>query len=90
LVAHDRSTASFLVFLHLWSRTEAGTVEVATSYETMATSTGLSKRTVQKAVGHLERRGLIAVRRAYATAVPQYRVRTPWTRKRTAVRRAGA
>jgi hypothetical protein len=80
LVCHDRSAASFLVFLHLWSETNAGTQHVATSYQSIATSIGLSKRSVQNGVARLAERRLVTVRRAYATAVPEYRVRRPWTR----------
>jgi hypothetical protein len=82
LVGHDRSTAGFLVFLYLWSETDGGTHSFATGYESMATGIGLSKRTVQDAVGLLAGRGLIAVKRAYATALPEYHVRKPWTRRR--------
>jgi hypothetical protein len=81
LVGHDRSTAAFLVFLYLWNETDGGTHSFATGYESMAVSIGLSKRTVQNAVALLAGRGLIIIKRAYATALPEYYIRKPWARK---------
>lgn len=80
LVCHDRSAASFLVFLHLWTETKSGTQPVATSYQSIAGSVGLSKRSVQTGVAKLAVRRLVTVRRANATAIPEYRVRKPWAR----------
>src|SRR5258708_3315053 len=45
--------------------------------------TGLSKRAVQRAVAHLQRRQLIRVVRKSATAVPEYAVATPWIHPET-------
>ena len=42
--------------------------------------TGLSKRALQRAVEHLQRRQLIRVARKSTTAVPDYVVATPWLR----------
>jgi hypothetical protein len=81
LVGHDRSPAAYLVYLYLCLETESGKSSFAASYQTLAASTGLSKRTAQVAVAHLLARGLIAVKRSYATAVPEYRVRKPWVRR---------
>jgi hypothetical protein len=81
LVGHDRSPAAYLLYLYLWLETESGTRACAASYQTLAANTGLSKRTVQVAIAHLLARGLVAVKRAYATALPEYRVRKPWARR---------
>ena len=90
LVGHDRNTAAFLVFLHFWRQTNSATQSLPASYESIATDVGLSKRTVQNGVSLLLRRGLISVKRAYATAVPEYRVRKPWVRKRSSPQPARA
>jgi DNA-binding GntR family transcriptional regulator len=42
--------------------------------------TGLSKRSVQSALGWLVRRKLIAVQRQSITAIPVYTVLRPWRR----------
>ena len=81
LVGHDRSPAAYLVYLHLWVETQSGKGPFAASYQTLAANTGLSKRTAQVAVAHLLSRGLIVVKRSYATAIPEYRVRKPWARR---------
>lgn len=80
LVGHDRSATSFLVFLYLWHGTNSGTEAVAISYQSIASGIGVSKRSVQDAVAKLAGRRLVSVKRAYATAVPEYRVRRPWAR----------
>ena len=82
LVGHDRSAASFLVFLYLWHATNSGTEPVAVSYQSIASSVGLSKRSVQAAMAKLAGRRLVSVKRAYVTAVPDYRIRKPWARSR--------
>jgi len=86
LVGHDRSAASFLVFLYLWRGTNSGTEAVATSYQSIAGGVGLSKRSVQDAVAKLAVRRLVTVKRAYATAVPEYRIRKPWARAKPSVK----
>ena len=61
LVGHDRRPAAFLVYLYLLrhARTKNGRREVRASLQTIATSTGLSKSTVQNALRHLRRRALL-------------------------------
>lgn|SRR5690348_14635585 len=79
LVGHDRSPAAFLVYLYLWRRlslTSRGSVQL--SYATMALETGLSKPSVQRAVTHLKRRGLLSVKTESATSVPHYAIQRPW------------
>ncbi|HYL37486.1 MAG TPA: replication protein [Bryobacteraceae bacterium] len=79
LVAHDRSTAAFLVYLHLWSKTLGRHVKSARlSHQTIADATGLSKSAVQTGMRNLVRRRLVSVQRASATAVPEYRIARPW------------
>jgi hypothetical protein len=61
LVGHDRRPAAFLVYLYLLrhARTKNGRREVRASLQTIATSTGLAKSTVQNALRHLRRRALL-------------------------------
>jgi DNA-binding GntR family transcriptional regulator len=78
LVGHDRSPSSFLVYLYLWRRTRDG--ESRLSLQRIAEGTGLSKRSVQAAIGHLEDRRFLRVERKSITAVPDYTVLRPWAR----------
>lgn len=79
LVAHDRSTAAFLVYLHLWSQTVGRQVKAARlSHQKIADATGLSKSAVQTGMRNLVRRRLVSVQRASPTAVPDYRIARPW------------
>lgn len=78
LVGHDRSPSAFLVYLFLWRRTRNG--ETRLTLQQIAEGTGLSKRGVQDAIGHLEGRKLLRVTRESITAVPEYEVRRPWVR----------
>jgi hypothetical protein len=61
LVGHDRRPAAFLVYLYLLrhARSRNGKREVRASLQTITTSTGLSKSTVQNALRHLRRRALL-------------------------------
>jgi hypothetical protein len=76
LVGHDRSPSALLVYLFLWRRTRDGDTQL--TLRQIAEGTGLSKRGVQDAVGHLERRKLLRVTRESITAVPEYAVLRPW------------
>lgn len=83
LVGHDRSPSSFLVYLALWARMGMRRgAKARLSHRELAEETGLSKSSVQAAVRNLARRRLIAVERASATAVPEYRVLRPWVRRK--------
>ena len=85
LVAHSRSAAAFLVYFQLYCLTHG--VErnsIAMSHGVLAELTGISKRSVQTAIGHLTDRRLIRCHKARPTSVPVYTVLTPWIRRRTA------
>jgi hypothetical protein len=79
LVGHDRSPSAFFVYLWLWRRTRDG--ESRLTLQRIAEGTGLSKRGVQDAIGHLESRKLLRVTRESITAVPEYAVLRPWVRR---------
>ena len=79
LVGHDRSPSAFLVYLYLWRRTRDGESRLA--LQRIAEGTGLSKRGVQDAIGHLEGRQLLRVTRESITAVPEYEALRPWARR---------
>jgi DNA-binding MarR family transcriptional regulator len=81
LIGHDRAPSALILYLKLWHATGGpGRRGAALSLSTLSAETGLSKSSVQSAARRLERRGLIAVRRASATAVPTYAVLAPWRR----------
>jgi CRP-like cAMP-binding protein len=81
LAGHDRRPAAFLVYLHLWAETRgAERRTMRTSHNRIATSTGLSRRTVQNALALLVRRKLVRVIRDRPTAIPEYLVACPWRR----------
>jgi CRP-like cAMP-binding protein len=82
LTGHDKRPSAFLVYLLVWRRTAAeGSKLVPLSYQEMAEATGLSKSAVQAAVAHLKKRRLLTVKKENPTAIPLYRVETPWIRK---------
>lgn len=83
LVGHDGQPSAFLVYLALWRRT-AGAVkaQVRVPLMDLAEATGLSKRTVQNALGWLHHRKLVSATRGAPTEVPAYRVHMPWKREK--------
>jgi Helix-turn-helix domain len=84
LVGHDKRPSSFVLYLWLYSMTKGVSRKSAFfSYQMLTDRTGLSKRAVQRAVAHLQRRQLIRVVRKSATAVPEYAVATPWIHPET-------
>lgn len=86
LVRHSHSSAAFLVYLQLYRRTHGdGRGTVAISHSVLAELIGISKRSVQTAVGHLAERRLIRQRKAGVTATPVYTVLTPWIRRGASV-----
>ena len=87
LVGHDRSPASFLIYLWLTAEQARQRGSVQVSYQELAESVGLSKSSAQTAVSWLVRRKLLNATKANATAVPSYTVLRPW---RHATRRAGS
>ena len=81
LVGHDRQPSAFLVYLFLWRQTHgAGVQTTQVALTDIAEATGLSKRSVQDALGRLSRRKLVTVARDSITAVPVYAVLRPWRR----------
>lgn len=81
LVSHDRTPATFVVFLWLWRQTHAqGREKVGVSLADIAHATGLSKSSVQNAVRRLTRRRLITPARSGPTVAPIYQVNETWKR----------
>lgn len=82
LAGHDRRPSAFLVYLYLWGATggrRGATARFALGR--LAEETGLSKRAVQHAVAHLERRRLVRIDRPSATGIAGYEVLRPWRRR---------
>jgi CRP-like cAMP-binding protein len=82
LVGHDRQPSAFIVYLFLWRRigvSRDGRVHL--SHEAIAHGTGLSRRTVQRAINTLTRRRLVQARLAFPTATPEYSLRPHWRRR---------
>jgi CRP-like cAMP-binding protein len=82
LVGHDRRASSFLVYLSILAA--AGDGRAALSHSQLAERTGLSRRSVQAAVVHLARRGLIEASRRGTTEISEYLALAPWRRGRGA------
>lgn len=78
LVGHDRKPVSFLVYLWLTSEQAKNSDQVRVSYQHVAESVGISKSSVQSAIGWLLKRKLLAVKKESVTATPTYTVRSPW------------
>jgi DNA-binding MarR family transcriptional regulator len=78
LVAHDHRPSAFLVYLSLAAR---GPVpQPALSHAELSERTGLSRRAVQDALRHLERRGLVRRERSGPTETSKILVLRPWKR----------
>jgi hypothetical protein len=81
LIGHDKRPSSFVLYVWLYAATKSvGRRSAHFSYQMLVDRTGLSKRAVQRAVAHLERRQLLRVSKKHPTAVPEYVVMTPWNR----------
>ena len=81
LVGHDRQPSAFIVYLCLWRATHGDRQPAARiALQDIATRTGLSKRSVQSALGWLVKRKLVAIAREGITAVPVYTVMRPWNK----------
>ena len=81
LVGHDRQPSAFVVYMCLWRQTHgSGRATTQVALQDIAETTGLSKRSVQDALGWLAKRKLVSVARASITAVPVYTVLRPWRR----------
>lgn len=86
LVGHDRKPAAFLVYLCLWCATEKGSkASVALSLQEIAVRTGLAKSTVQAALRHLKRRGLLDAAVVASTTQPLRRIARPWAKRGSTV-----
>ena len=82
LVGHDRRPVCFLVYVWLAAECgrKGGVVEI--SYREMAEGIGVSKSSVQGAVGWLVKRRLVSVSKTAVTATPSYAVLSPWRTRR--------
>lgn len=78
LVGHDRRPVAFLVFLWLAAAQARSGGPVEISFQEMAESVGVSKSSAQAAVRWLVQRKLLSASKANATAVPCYKVMSPW------------
>ena len=80
LVGHDRKPSAFVVYLYLVGvARRTGRDRVSASLETIAVKTGLSKSSVQSAIRHLRRRGLLKDEPVSSTD-PTRVVLRPWIR----------
>jgi hypothetical protein len=80
LVGHDRRPVAFLIYLWLAAEQGRRAGPVTISYQDLAESAGVAKSSAQAAVAWLARRKLLSVKKANATATPEYSVLTPWKR----------
>ena len=81
LVGHDHRPSAFLVYIYLLGAAPSG--RAALSHAQIAEATGLSKRGVQDALRHLERRGLLTMRRAGPTETATIEPLFPWRKSQT-------
>jgi hypothetical protein len=82
LVGHDRRPVCFLVYLWMTAEEHRKKGAVEISYRDLAENLGVSKSSVQSAVGWLVRRKLLDASKASVTATPRYQVLRPWKRKK--------
>jgi DNA-binding MarR family transcriptional regulator len=83
LVGPDRTPAAFVVYLCLACASERkGSASVALSLQDIAVRTGLAKSTVQAAIRHLKKRGLLDASVAASIDAPVRRVARPWIERR--------
>ena len=79
LCGHDRRPSAFLVYLCLACEAQRRKLDaVSLSLQEIATRTGLAKSTVQAAIRHLKRRGLLDAGIEATTTPPLRRVVAPW------------
>ncbi len=80
LVGHDRKPSAFVVYLYLAGVAKrTGRDRISASLETIAVKTGLSKSSVQSALRHLRRRGLVKDEPVSSTD-PTRVILRPWIR----------
>ena len=82
LVGHDHRPSAFLVYLFLFRRTVGGTRSTCVSHRMIADATGLSKSSVQAAIGALKRRGLVTMKKKTPTSAPVYALKCHWRTRR--------
>jgi hypothetical protein len=83
LVGHDRSPAAFLIYVVVWTQLfRSEERSIAISLQRLSELSGLSKSAVQKAVRLLGGRGLIKIRKASETSVPEYELVRHWISRR--------
>jgi DNA-binding MarR family transcriptional regulator len=83
LVGHDRTPAAFVVYLCLACEAERKSrASVAMSLQEIAVRTGLAKSTVQAAIRHLKKRGLLDASVEATSDSPVRRVARPWSERR--------
>ena len=82
LVAHDHRPSAFLVYLALLDMIDPGR-SAAFSHAQLAEQTGLSKRAVQDALRHLEKRQLVSIRRRGRTEPALVQPLSPWRERIT-------
>lgn len=81
LVGHDRTPAAYIVYLCLTCAAERkGSASIAISLQEIAVRTGLAKSTVQGAIRHLKKRGLLDASVAASSESPVRRIARPWRR----------
>jgi hypothetical protein len=81
LVGHDRKPSAYLVYLYLCcAAARLRRDEVPVSLQAIATRTGLSKSSVQAALRHLRRRGLVDDESPATTTRVVRKVLRPWVR----------
>jgi len=80
LVAHDHRPSAFLLYLALLEMIDAGR-SAAFSHAQLAEQTGLSKRAVQDALRHLEKRQLVSIRRRGRTEPALVQALSPWRKR---------
>ena len=80
LISHDRKPSAFVVYLHLWNKTQSASRPVKMGHQKIADSVGLSKSAVQSALKTLSRLKLVRSYRSTATAVPEHTVLRPWAK----------
>ena len=79
LVGHDRRASAYLAYLAVLS--VGGGRPVMLSHQQLADRIGLSKRAVQDALAHLNKRGLLRIVRRAGTEPALVEPLTPWRRQ---------
>lgn len=80
LVGHDRRPSAFIVYLGLVAAAGNDGGSASLSHAELAERTGLSKRSVQDAIGWLKRRGLLDVKTRGPTEIQLLTPLKPWAR----------